>query len=379
MMDLKDAITAEAKRLGFLLCGVLLPEPPPSFTTYQRWIAQGRQAGMAYLATERALRYRAEPHLVLPDVQSILVLGYPYPAPEVQPPAHGAPPGGRVAAYAALPDYHLTLPPLLERIVEFTEQLTGRPLKWRAYSDTGPILEKDWAARAGLGWIGKNSCLISPRYGSYFLLAEILWDLPLAPDPPLKSDYCGSCTRCLQACPTACILPDRTLNAQRCIAYLTIENKGAIAPELRPALGDWIFGCDICQEVCPWNIRFAAARPMTLFAQDQTAQRPLILEELHHSPQTFNRKYRRSPLLRAKRRGMLRNISVVLGNLGDTENVAALIRLLREDQEALVRAHAAWALGQIGGESARAGLLAALEHEAQVDVRREIEQALRQF
>ncbi len=237
---------------------------------------------------------------------------------------------GRVAAYAWGADYHEVLDERLKRLVEFIEGKTGRPLANRRYTDSGPLLERELAQRAGLGWIGKNTCLINPEMGSYFLLAEVLLDLELDPDPPFEADRCGSCTRCLEACPTHCILPDRTLDARRCISYLTIELKDDIPDELRPQMGNWVFGCDLCQQVCPWNMRFAAApgeyarSRCPNSSRDRACLSPRLVEELALTQDDFNLKFKGSPVRRAKRRGYLRNVAVALGNSGDPTHVPAL-------------------------------------------------------
>jgi epoxyqueuosine reductase len=251
----------------------------------------------------------------------------------------------------------------------------GHPVPNRWYTDTGPLLERELAQRAGLGWIGKNTCLIHPGLGSYFLLSEILLGLELEPDEPFTAERCGSCTRCIQACPTGCILPDHTLDARRCISYLTIELKGSIPPELRSKIGGWVFGCDICQQVCPWN-RFAIPTSDPAFTLHADLLGVDLSEELTLTPEAFNTKFRRSPIRRARRRGYMRNIAVVLGNNYDQGAVPALVRALENDREALVRGHAAWALGQLGGEMARHTLENALYSEADPMVLEEIQNAL---
>lgn len=301
---------------------------------------------MEYLATERARLCRADPRRILPECKSILVLAMPYAASLAPLPlGEGRGVRGNIAAYAWGEDYHLVIPQKLKTLVAFIEEQVGRPVPHRWYTDTGPLLERDLAQRAGLGWIGKNTCLIHPRHGSYFLLAEILLGLELDPDPPFPTDHCGSCTRCLDACPTHCILPDRTLDARRCISYLTIELKEAIPLELRPSLGNWVFGCDICQRVCPWN-RFAPPQGDPAFAPRPDVPTPDLIREMELTPQEFKRKFNHSPVQRAKRRGYLRNVVVALGNSGDPAAVPALQKALR-DAEPLVREHARWALEQI--------------------------------
>lgn len=335
---LKQTVNDKARQLGFVLAGVTTPEPPPHLTTFENWLDQGRHGTMGYLATDRARLRRADPRQILPECRSILVLGTPY-----SPPSPSKREGeGEIASYACGEDYHDVLPERMKELVKFIEDQAGRPVKSRWYTDTGPILERDLAQRAGLGWIGKNTCLINPQRGSYFLLSEILLDLELEPDPPLTTDHCGTCRRCIEACPTDCILPDRTIDARRCISYLTIELKEDIPVELREKIGDWVFGCDICQAVCPWN-RFAEEGDSAFEAK---APLPSLTEELALTPRTFNQRFKGSPVKRAKRRGYLRNVTVALGNTGDRQALPVLQNVLN-DEEPLIRAHADWAIKQI--------------------------------
>jgi epoxyqueuosine reductase len=279
---------------------------------------------------------------------------------------------GRVAAYAWGADYHDILAERLQRLVASIEMKTGQPVPNRWYTDTGPILERDLAQRAGLGWIGKNTCLIHPRQGSFTMLAELLLGVELEPDLPFVYDRCGECRRCLEACPTGCILPDRTLDSQRCISYLTIELKGSIPLELRSQIGDWVFGCDICQQVCPWNVRFAPPQGDPAFAPRHGVPQPDLIEELSLTPEQFNRKFKGNPIRRARRGGYLRNVAVVLGNHGDPAAIPALTNALFNDPESLVRGHAAWALGRIGGHVAHQALEQAARLETDAYVRGEI-------
>lgn len=383
-MTLTQAVKEEARRLGFELAGITTPEQPPHFPVFEEWLGAGRQGEMRYLESERSRQRRSDPRQILPECRSILLLGIRYPAP-AEPPSpppvgeRGSPQGhaqGRVASYAWGKDYHEVLKPRLRSLVLFIERETGHPVPNRWYTDTGPVLERDLAQRAGLGWIGKNTCLIHPQKGSYFLLAEVLLGLDLEPDPAFIPDLCGSCTRCLEACPTSCILPDRTLDATRCISYLTIELKGTIPVDLRPEIGNWIFGCDICQEVCPWNIRFAEQVGAPEFAARSGRQAPILVEELRLTTQEFSQKFSGSPLKRARRRGYLRNVAVALGNSRDPRALSALASTLLEDPEPLVRGHAAWAIGQIGSDLARLILEQASGLEQDEWVRAEIQGAL---
>jgi len=298
---------------------------------------------MNYLAEDRSRLRRADPKQILPECKSILVLATAYPSPSGRGQGEGE---LRIAAYAQGADYHDIIPARMKELVQFIEEQVGGPIKNRYYTDTGPILERDLAQRAGIGWIGKNSCLINPKQGSYFFISEILLDLELEPDPPFATDHCGTCTRCITACPTDCILPNRTLDATRCISYLTIELKEDIPVELRDKIGDWIFGCDICQMVCPWN-RFA---PQGDVAFDENRPPLTPTEELTLTPQAFNQRFKRTPIQRAKRRGYLRNIAVALGNTADMQHLPVLQNALNDD-EPMIREHARWAINKINQKS----------------------------
>jgi epoxyqueuosine reductase len=375
-MTFTELIKAEAERLGFTLSGVAPVGPPPHLETYEQWIRVGLHASMDYLASERARERRANPALVQPGALSLLVVAMRYFSPLAIP---DGPPGealGRVAAYAWGDDYHEVIPPRLEELVRILEKALGRSIQSRGYTDTGPILERDFAQTAGIGWIGKNTCLISPRHGSYFLIGETFLDVETEPSPPLTTDHCGTCRRCIEACPTEAIRPDRTIDSGRCISYLTIENKGDIPEAFRSQLGDWIFGCDICQTVCPWNARFAAREGQEALQPRPGVPRPVLREELRLGPQDFNRKFRRSPIRRAKRRGYLRNVAVALGNQADTSTIPDLSQVLDTEPEPLVRKHAAWALGRMRALRARRVLEKALKQDPEPAVRDEIRSAL---
>jgi epoxyqueuosine reductase len=282
-----------------------------------------------------------------------------------------------VASYAWGPDYHDLMLARLHRLAGAIEQASGRPVPYRAYVDSGPVLERDLAARAGLGFVGKNTALIRPRLGSWFLLGELFLALELEPmqASPAAPGTCGRCTRCLEACPSGALVAPYVLDARRCISYLTIELKGPIPRELRPAMRNRLFGCDICQEVCPWNRRFARPGREATFGPDPQIAAPRLLDLLLLDDEGFARRFAASPVKRAKRRGLLRNAAVAAGNWGDPAAVPALAALLG-DREALVRGHAAWALGAVGTPPARRALAGRRSAEADEWVRTEIDAAL---
>ncbi len=360
-MRLEQALKEEAARQGFILAGITIPGPPEHLEVFEQWLQAGRHGEMAYLERESSRMQRADPRQLLPECKAILVLGMPY-YPSKQgigdkgegqlKPLSPVPypltriGKGKIASYAWGEDYHRVIPEGMQALVSFLETQLGRTVPNRWYTDSGPLLERDLAQRAGLGWIGKNTCLINPQRGSYFFLAELLLGVPLQTDPPFTADRCGACTRCIDACPTGCIRPDRTLDARQCISYLTIELKGDIPPELRPRLGNWIFGCDVCQQVCPWN-RFAPGQGDPAFAPRPGVPAPELAAELALTEAEFKRKFAGSPVLRAKRRGYLRSVAVALGNLGAPAAIPALERALAEDPELLVRQHAAWAVEKL--------------------------------
>ena len=342
--DLTKKIKQKSKQLGFILAGVTSFDAPAHFDIFEAWLDADHHAGMDYLASERSRLRRADLRQILPEGKSILVLAMPY-----SPNAEG---GGqkaefKIAGYALGDDYHEIIPPRLKAIVDFIEEQVGHPVPNRYYTDTGPILERELAQRAGLGWVGKNSMLINPKAGSTFLLAEILLGIELEYDQPFPSDHCGTCTRCLDACPTQCILPNRTLDSRRCISYLTIENKGEIPEDLRESIGNWVFGCDICQQVCPWN-RFS---PEADSALKPSIPLPVRTSDLTLTSSEFNQRFKRSPIQRAKRRGYLRNLATAIGNTGNKTDLP-MLEQAAQDEEPLVREHAKWGIQKINEEIA---------------------------
>lgn len=377
-MSFNDLLMAETERLGLLLSGITPVAPPTHFAVYERWIASGLHAGMQYLATDRARERRASPSLIEPLARSLLVIAMRYFSPLDAPDGPAGEALGRVAAYAWGDDYHDVIPPRLEALARAIEKHLGRPIRSRSYTDTGQILERDFGETAGLGWIGKNTCLIHPQKGSFFLIGETFLDVEIEPSQPFASDHCGTCQRCIDACPTGAIRLDRTIDSGRCISYLTIENKGPIPSELRGKMGDWVFGCDICQMVCPWNLRFASGEGHPSTAPRLDVPRPILRKELRLTAQAFNQKFKRSPIQRAKRRGYLRNCAVALGNQGNSTAIPDLAQTLKNEPEALVRAHAAWALGRMRHSRARQSLEKSLHLETDSTVIHEIREALQE-
>jgi epoxyqueuosine reductase len=345
-LDLKGAIQRRARELGFDDCRVTTAAAPASVPRLQRWLSEGRHGEMRYL--ERNAPKRANPQLVLPGARSIVTLIASYAAlgdrsaPPAALPAPSA--AGVVGRYARHADYHDVLAAPLKSLAEFTDQAGGAGTRSLWYVDTGPVLERDLAQRAGLGFIGKHTNLISRRFGNWILLAEILTTLELEPDAP-EPNRCGSCTRCLAACPTGAITAPFQLEARRCISYLTIELKGPIPPDLRPAVGNRIFGCDDCLAVCPWN-RFAReGRLMKAHRRPDLAE-PDLLALLALDEAAFKRRFADTPIGRSRRRGLLRNVCVALGNVGAESALPALSKAAG-DPEPLIAEHAAWAVEQI--------------------------------
>jgi len=379
---LKERIKAEAARLGFALCGVTTADPPPHHRHYARWLAEGRAGEMLYLGRQEPKR--GDLSLVLPGARSVVCVAFNYspeegqaPTPSPSPvPGEGSqeeerplslsyPPlplaaparrasaagwreglgvGATVARYARFDDYHDLLWERLDALLAFI-QAQVPDASGKVYCDTGPITERDLAMRAGLGWIGKHTNLISRRLGNWFFLGEIILDIPLPPDTP-ENTHCGTCTRCLPACPTGAITAPYQLDARRCISYLTIELKGSIPIDLRPLIGARIYGCDDCLAACPWN-KFAVRATDPAVAPRADLTTPDLLALLALDDDAFREKFRHSPIKRTKRRGLLRNVCVALGNLGDPRALPALQRAAEHDPEPLVREHAAWAVGRL--------------------------------
>ncbi len=383
-MDQKQTVAEEARVLGFDMAGVVTRSRSDHMVRFRQWIESGLHGTMAYLARPDTVARRADLKATLPDFQSAVVVAHSYADPD--PTASSDDPSAAgVARYARGLDYHLVMGARLEELGRRLETAAGRPVQRRAYVDTGPILERELARRAGLGWFGKNTMLIHPRRGSYFFLGVLLTDLPLSPSVPFREDHCGSCNRCIRACPTGALLGyddggAPIIDASRCISYLTIELKGPIPRELRPAIANRIFGCDICQEVCPWNEKFSTPAKEPAYTPREGLDGLPLIDLARHllsmSGKGFRREYSRSPILRAGRKGLLRSVCVALGNWGSESAVPVLVAAL-VDPVPLVRGHAAWALGRIASAEARNALADRLETETDPEVLEELTDALR--
>jgi epoxyqueuosine reductase len=375
--EITGRIIDKAHRLGFDLVGILPAGPPTTVDGYRSWVQRGFHGDMAYLARPDAVAKRTDPSLIQPGMRSVIVVGTNYHTAAVPPEQRVDPSRGNISCYAWGDEYHDWLASRLDRLAAFIQSTHGTPVSHRAYVDTGPILERELAARGGLGFVGKNTNLIHPRLGSWLFLGELLLDVELPVARPADAQgTCGGCTRCLDACPTGALVEPYVLDARRCISYLTIELKGAIPRELRPLLGNRIFGCDICQEVCPWNRRFAQPTPEPAFQPRAEALAPHLIDLLHLNEDDFLRRFRGSPVKRAKRRGLMRNVIVAMGNWGDSSAALPLAGALR-DEEPLVRGHAAWSLGRVGNAHARSVLAQALTAETDPWVQEEIGSSLR--
>lgn len=372
MSDLVAQIKEAARQLGFEVAGITSVAPLEGDDEhYRAWMDAGFAAEMAYMTRRPELL--AHPRVLVPHALSIITLAVNYYADA--PPFRDDSRFGRVARYAWGLDYHDVIKPRLVRLATEIESLAGRPLHARCFVDAVPLLERGVAARAGLGFVGKNTNLLQPQRGSWFFLSEILIDLELpADDEPVKIS-CGTCHRCLDACPTDAFAGPYRLDARRCISYLTIEHKGAIPFELRAAMGEWVFGCDVCQEmqpaathsarlpvivrgqqaerVCPFN-RFSRPTDWHEFAPASgVGPRLDLLETLSlANDAAFRQRFKGTPLLRPKRRGLLRNAAVVAANVGCTAAVPALVERIEQDTEPLIRAHALWALAQLDSHRA---------------------------
>jgi epoxyqueuosine reductase len=420
-MSLTAAIKAEARRLGFARVGIVPAGPSQTHSYYAAWLDQGFAGEMGYLG--RHAEAKRDPSQWAEGARSLICLAVNYHPGEVRDAQDGMArdggPRGRISRYAWGRDYHDMLGDRLDRLAAFIDSRAGRPVGCRAAVDAAPVMEREWAARAGLGWVGRNAMLIDWELGSYVFLAELLVDLELEYDLPGRDpragerpqlaarpahvpeafhssadpalpvidlglrESCGSCRACVEACPTGAIVADKAVDARRCLSYLTIELKGPIPEEFRDKLGEWVFGCDICQEVCPWNRRAPAAEEAGFEAPDREAVRPSLIQLLALDEEGFRERFRGRAVWRARRRGLLRNAALALGNAlarglppeAREAGITALARALR-DPEPVIRGAAAWALGRVDDSAGLAALRKALAAEQNASVQQEIQSAL---
>ena len=348
--ELKVRLISFAREIGFDSCRIAACKAPPHAMEFREWLGESAHGEMNYM--QRGEEKRCDPQKVLAGAKSIVVFALNYfqgnesgigfqPMDDWQD-AHATPAAtGRIARYAWGDDYHEVIAEKLDKIDNFLREFGGEQ---KCYVDTGPVLERDYAAQAGIGWHGKSTMLIDQRLGTWFFLAEILTTLELPADEPVPN-HCGTCERCITACPTGAITAPHRVDARRCISYLTIELKGVIPLDLRPLIGDRIFGCDDCLEACPWN-RFAQESREAAFSARRSTTEMSLREYLELSDAEFRALFRNSPIKRIKRRGFLRNVCVALGNAGDISDIPALERAAR-DPEPLIAEHARWAIDRI--------------------------------
>jgi epoxyqueuosine reductase len=342
--QLTRRIKDRARELGFELVGIAPVHRSPELAFFERWLEQGYAGEMHYL--RRSLERRRDLQQVLPGAQSVVVCGLNYDTDIPYSIRQDDPTRGWVARYAWGADYHRVMQDKLARLQADVSAWLPPAVASKLYVDTGPVVERVYAKYAGLGWFGKNTCLLNTRLGSWLFLGELILPVVLQYDRPTP-DHCGTCTRCIDACPTDAILEPYVLDSRLCISYLTIELKGVIPEALRPQMGQHIFGCDICQDVCPWNRKRHFTTEPGLQPHPQHVH-PLLAELARLTPHAFKQRFRDTALERTQRRGLLRNVCVAMGNSGHTEFVA-LLEVLRDDEDALVREHATWALTRLRG------------------------------
>ncbi|MFH1141981.1 MAG: tRNA epoxyqueuosine(34) reductase QueG [Chloroflexota bacterium] len=368
---LKERVARHARDLGFDEVRIASAEPfGEEGMAAQERVRSGFMEGMPWFTQER-VQMACDPQSLLPGARSVIAMALSYLPTEEEAPKAGAM-VGKVARYAQWVDYHQVMKEKLRILSAELPHLAGRPVRSRVFVDDSPLLERAAARRAGLGWFGKNTNILTSTHGSWVFLGALITDLEMEPDEPLKKS-CGECIRCIPACPTGAIVAPYVIDARRCISYLTIECRGSIPRHLRLLVDDWVFGCDVCQEVCPANSGVAAATMPVLKRAGFSALELVPL--LSMTQQEFSSRFRHRPIKRAKMVGLKRNACVALGNIADPRAVPALGKALKDGQP-LVRGHAGWALGRIGGPDAIRLLEQALEGEAFAGVREEIEAAL---
>jgi epoxyqueuosine reductase len=402
MLPLVLRLKEQARMLGFDLVGIAPAVSPDGVSWLRDWLEHGHAGEMKYM--ERHAAAREHPRAILADVKSVVMVAMNYRTGNAERNTANELPRGRIASYAWGDDYHNVLWERLNRLLEWVQH-EAPSCRGRAVVDTAPLLERDFARLAGLGWFGKNTMLLNKRLGSFFFLGALLLDIELPADEPFEANHCGTCTACLEACPTQAFVGPYQLDARRCISYLTIELRQSIPAELRPGMGNWIFGCDICQDVCPWNRKAPlSAEPAfqprrvksrtdsksvppdegnyrgtdfrSVLRDEENLSEPELISLLRLSPEEFRQRFRGTALTRPRRSGFLRNVAIALGNSGNLRAVPALAGALG-DVDPLVRGPAAWALGRLGGVEARAALEARRALEADACVQSEIDAALK--
>ncbi|MBF0350004.1 MAG: tRNA epoxyqueuosine(34) reductase QueG [SAR324 cluster bacterium] len=373
--QLLERIVLKTRELGFDYVGMIPVSASETIAVYTRWLEQGYAGNMEYLHRHQEKKH--DPREVLPETQSLIILGMNYHTVDPSKQELSDPSLGVISRYAWGNDYHDVIFEKMRMLREFVEQLTATEFRHKAFVDTGPVLEREYAWKAGLGWFGKHSNLISGKQGSWIFLAEMLLNLQLCQPLPMPKGGCGTCTRCIDACPTRAIVADRVVDARHCISYLTIELREAIPRELRPLIGNRIFGCDICQEVCPWN-KSAEITTIPDFFPRPENYLPSLISLMGLSQEDFSHTFRKSPIKRTKRRGLLRNVAVALGNWKNPVAIPVLKQALY-DEEPLIREHAAWALGEIQHSDVETILKLAIQCEEVSTVRHEIHLALEKY
>jgi epoxyqueuosine reductase len=348
-MNWTEGVEEQASKIGFDFVGFAPARPALQADAFRRWLGAGCAAGLSWMAKDVERRLK-------PGAKSVIVAGLNYFVQNPPPEVWNDPSRGRIARYAWGGDYHDVMLPMLNELAEYVRAEIGRPATFKTYVDTGPVLERDLATQVGLGFIGKNTNLIHPNFGSYVFLGEILTDLedadfaaPVSARKGFRSfkrQSCGRCARCLEACPTRAFPEPYVLDARRCISYLTIEHKGPIPEDLRPRMSNWIFGCDECQQACPWVRQFSKPGRQRFLRFDENRCAPKLVELMTLDEAGFRKRFSGTPVLRAKRSGWLRNVAVALGNWGDPSSVPVLDKTAH-DLDPLVREHAQWALEKI--------------------------------
>ncbi len=334
-MTREQLIKSQAYALGFDLVGITTLGEVATHPNFKSWVNAGHAGEMEYL--ERGSIKRSDTRSPVPNVRSAIVVALDY---------GGRTQAGPFARYARSDDYHDVMLAKLNELHVWLEKQEGTSLNAKAYVDTGPILERDLARKAGLGWFGKNTMLVNQKMGSFFFIGTLLVDIDLVPDAPFEADRCGTCTRCIDACPTGALESERVLNATKCISYLTIELRGSIPENLRAPMGTHVYGCDICQDVCPWNVSFARDSMPTALNPREDLHSPDLGMLLALDEEAFRVSFRKSPIKRTKRRGLARNIAVAMGNSGNAAYIPDLQAAAR-DPDAVVRDHAEWALEKL--------------------------------